>query len=73
MTHVIDCIWRRKFYIQSQSLCKQINLLWSWLVLIKNPESAMSETETRLSPNTFDADTRPSKGCLETDLKYYMN
>ncbi len=31
------------------------NLLWSGVVLTKNPESAMSETETRSSQNAFDS------------------
>ncbi len=42
--------------------------LWSWLVLKKNRESSMSETETRPRPNAVESETRPrpSKSGLET-------
>ncbi len=55
MMHVIGCICRRKFYIQSLyiQLTYSLNLLWSWLVLIENPESTMSETKTRPRKNVF--------------------
>ncbi len=47
----------------------------SVVVLIKNPESAMSKTETRPSQNVFNSETRArlSKSGLEpkTSLKYY--
>ena len=49
--------------------------LWSWLVLKKNRESSMSETETRPRPNAVESETRPrpSKSGLETKtgLEYY--
>lgn len=34
-------------------------LVWSRPVLIKNPKSALSETETRPGKNAFDSETRP--------------
>ncbi len=48
-------------------------LLWSHLVLIKNPESATSETETRPSRNAFRDKTETLKSGLETktDFEYY--
>ncbi len=59
---------KMKVYIQSQQQIntQQINLLWSWLVLIKNPESAISESERRTSQNVFDSEMGPSKTGHET-------
>ncbi len=67
------CIWRK--VLHPVTVIKLTNLLRSWTILIKYPESARSKTKTRKSQNAFDSDIRlrPTESGLETGLKTKTN
>ncbi len=69
------CYWLRlkKKVIHPVTAITVTNLLWSWLIFIKNSRSATSETETRSSQNAFHSETRPWKNGCETGLRSQTN